>query len=88
MQTDAVQIDLPEPDNLPEPDIKTETKKRSCAKAIVWRVIALITTMAISYFYLDDIETATQIGVVDMVIKFCIHYIYERTWSHVTWGYI
>ena len=75
-----------------ESDIKsqkkiTELKTRSCIKAIGWRGIALGTTMSISYFYLGDITLATKIGVVDMGIKFIVHYIYERIWANIKWGY-
>lgn len=65
----------------------SESRTRSCVKAIGWRGIALGTTMSISYFYLGDISTATKIGVVDMGIKFMVHFMYERIWSHIKWGY-
>ncbi len=65
----------------------TEGYPRSCLKAIFWRFIALGTTMTISYILLGDISTASKIGFADMVIKFIIHYIYERIWSKIKWGY-
>ena len=68
--------------------IYTETKCRSCVKALVWRAIATVTTISISYFYLGDIDTATKLGLVDMTIKLGIHYMYERGFTKIKWGYI
>jgi len=71
----------------PPPRIRIELRKRSCVKAIGWRGIGLGLTMSVSYLYLGDIKTASKIGIVDMGIKFIVHYVYERVWAHIKWGY-
>ena len=65
----------------------TETATRSCAKAIGWRIVATGTTIVVSYFYLDDISKASEIGAIDFVGKLILHYLYERCFSKITWGY-
>ena len=64
-----------------------ESKTRSCVKAITWRLIATLTTMSISYFYLNDMSVAAKIGLLDSLIKFASHYIHERVYSRIKWGY-
>ena len=84
----SVDIELNEVSNDTENmSTTTESTKRSCMKAVTWRIIAFITTMVISYIYLGDISEATQIGIIDTVIKFIIHYVYERGWTKIKWGY-
>ena len=68
--------------------IYTESKKRSCVKALVWRGLATLTTMSISYFYLGDFNSAAKLGLVDMSIKLVIHYMYERSFAKIKWGYV
>ncbi len=65
----------------------TETKARSLVKAIAWRLVATGTTILVSYFYLDDITDATEIGVIDCVGKLLLHYAYERGFTRIRWGY-
>lgn len=68
--------------------IMTESKKRSCLKSVTWRILATLTTVSISYFYLNDMSVAAKIGVLDSSIKFAIHYAHERAYSKLKWGYI
>lgn len=65
-----------------------ESLKRSCVKSVVWRCVAVSTTMAISYFLVGDMETAGKLGALDMSIKLIAHFGYERLWSKISWGYI
>ena len=74
-------------DNINTNTIPTETYKRSIVKAVVWRVICIIQTIAVAYWLFDDMEIATTMGLVDNAIKFVIHYIYERLFSKISWGY-
>lgn len=68
--------------------VMKESKKRSCVKAITWRILATLTTMSISYFYLNDMSVAAKIGLIDSGIKFAIHYTHERAYSRLKWGYV
>jgi uncharacterized membrane protein len=77
--------------NIPQKDnfkiVMKETKKRSCVKALTWRLVATSTTVLISYFYLNDISVAVKIGGIDSVIKFIINYGHERLYTNIKWGY-
>jgi len=68
--------------------VMKESKKRSCVKAITWRILATLTTVTISYFYLNDMSVAAKIGLIDSGIKFGIHYAHERAYSRLKWGYV
>ena len=68
--------------------VMKESKKRSCIKAITWRILATLTTVTISYFYLNDMSVAAKIGVIDSSIKFAIHYAHERAYNRLRWGYV
>ena len=68
--------------------VMKESKKRSCLKSITWRILATLTTVSISYFYLNDMSVAAKIGALDSSIKFIIHYCHERGYSSLKWGYI
>ena len=52
--------------------VMKESKKRSCLKSITWRILATLTTVSISYFYLNDMSVAAKIGALDSSIKFII----------------
>ena len=68
--------------------VMKESKKRSCIKAITWRILATLTTVTISYFYLNDLSVAAKIGVIDSSIKFAMHYAHERAYNRLRWGYV
>lgn len=68
--------------------VMKESKKRSCIKSITWRILATLTTVTISYFYLNDMSIAAKIGVLDSSIKFAMHYAHERAYSRLKWGYV
>ena len=55
-----------------------ESRLRSVLKALSWRVLATLTTIAIAYFIVGDVKTALQIGAVEVVAKMAIYYLHER----------
>ena len=63
-----------------------ESRLRSVLKALSWRVLATITTVAIAYFIVGDVKTALQIGAVEVVAKMAIYYLHERAWAKVPQG--
>lgn len=64
-----------------------ETQKRSITKAITYRLLATISTFSLAYFFTGNLELASQIGVLDFLIKFALYYLNERVWNQTTWGY-
>lgn len=63
-----------------------ETRKRSIAKTISFRIIATLTTMMLVYIFTKDIKIVGLIGILDIVLKLIIYYIHERVWSKIHWG--
>lgn len=63
-----------------------ETKKRSIAKAISWRVIATIITSILALLLTGEWKFAATIGLADTLLKFFIYFAHERMWNRVRYG--
>ena len=64
-----------------------ERKTRSVIKAVTYRASATIATFTLAYVFTGSLEIASQIGVLDFIIKFIIYYVNERVWNTTSWGY-
>ena len=62
--------------------------KRTLIKTITWRIIALVTTIAVVYFYSGSAKESVVIGLVANFLKMFFYYIHERTWNRVDYGRI
>lgn len=62
------------------------SKKRSFAKSLTWRVIALFTTFVTLYALSKDVNMATLATVITNAVNFVAYYYHERTWNSVSWG--
>lgn len=63
-----------------------EAHHRSLAKAFSWRIIAVVITACVAYFFTESAEFAVKVGLVDSVIKFGAYYFHERAWGKVRFG--
>ena len=63
-----------------------EYHKRSVAKAISWRALATITTMAVVFIFTRRAALALGIGAVEVVAKLLFYYLHERVWNAIGWG--
>ena len=63
-----------------------ETRKRTVAKTITFRIIATIATFALVLAFTDDFALAGTIGVLDFFIKLVLYYLHERGWTKIHWG--
>lgn len=63
-----------------------ETRKRSIAKTITFRIIATITTVVLVLVFTGDMTLAGIVGILDVVSKLIIYYAHERFWEGVSWG--
>ena len=63
-----------------------ESHKRSIAKAITWRIIAVIITTLTAYFFTREVALSLGIGLVDSVIKMFTYYGHERLWNRIGFG--
>jgi adenylylsulfate kinase len=58
-----------------------DSRRRSIIKALSWRVLAVLITMSVTYFFTRRIDLAAEIGILDSLIKIFIYYMHERTWT-------
>ena len=63
-----------------------ESHRRSLAKALSWRVTALIVTMAVAWVVTGDAKFAAAIGAADAAVKIGLYYLHERAWNRSNFG--
>ena len=63
-----------------------DTRSRSFAKALSWRVTGSIDTMIISLIITGSIKLAAAIGFTEVVTKSVLYYLHERAWLRVPYG--
>lgn len=60
--------------------------KRSVVKAISWRLVATLTTMAVVFLFTRRLALAAEVGAVEVVAKLLFYYLHERGWDLIGWG--
>lgn len=63
-----------------------ENKSRTIAKSISWRFLATLTTFTLVYIFTGKLDTAIEIGALEVVLKMIIYYFHERIWAKVKFG--
>ncbi|MEE8354164.1 MAG: DUF2061 domain-containing protein [Dehalococcoidales bacterium] len=63
-----------------------ETRKRSIAKALSWRLIAVIITTVTTYLFTRETSVALGVGIVDSLVKLGTYYGHERLWTRLSFG--
>jgi len=56
------------------------SRKRHAAKAISWRVLGTLDTMAIGWFVTGDPLIGVSIGAIEVFTKLFLYYGHERAW--------
>ena len=62
------------------------SKTRSVLKAISWRIIGTLDTMALGWVITGDLTVGLKIGALELVTKFVLYYFHERIWSKSKFG--
>ena len=65
-----------------------ESLKRTVVKAIFWRIIAILSTLTLAAWLYNDLQKATYLAVIDNIIKFILHFVFELTFNKWKWGII
>lgn len=65
-----------------------ETRRRSLAKALSWRVFATVITVIATYVMTGEITLALQIGALDTTAKLFVYFLHERMWVRIPYGRI
>lgn len=63
-----------------------ETRLRSIAKAVSWRITGTLDTILISWIVTGHIKWALSIGFVELFTKIMLYYLHERAWNKVGVG--
>jgi sulfate adenylyltransferase large subunit len=63
-----------------------EQKRRSVLKAMSWRVIGSVATVAAAFVLTQDTRLAAAIGATEVVTKLVLYYGHERLWTHIKFG--
>ncbi|MFZ0489006.1 MAG: DUF2061 domain-containing protein [Salegentibacter sp.] len=67
-------------------DRVSEKPIRSVVKAISWRTVGTMDTIAISWILTGEVKTALAIGSVELVTKMILYFGHERIWNLINFG--
>jgi uncharacterized membrane protein len=65
-----------------------ETRRRSLAKALSWRVFATLITFGIAFAMTGELVFAASIGLADTTVKLVVYFAHERIWVRIPYGRI
>ena len=65
--------------------MSADTKKRTMAKTITWRITASLTTFLIAWVLTGDILVGASIGSIEAIAKIFLYYFHERIWTNISW---
>jgi uncharacterized membrane protein len=63
-----------------------ETRRRSMAKAVSWRILAAIITGCVALAMTHELAFAAKIGIIDTTVKLLIYFLHERLWNKINFG--
>ena len=64
----------------------SEAKRRSFFKAVSWRIVATLVTLATAYAFTQKASQSLGIAVVAAVVNVLTYYFHERIWNRIGWG--
>jgi uncharacterized membrane protein len=63
-----------------------ETRRRSVAKALSWRVVGTLDTLLLSFLVTGRARLAVTISLIEVLTKMALYFAHERAWSRVRYG--
>ena len=63
-----------------------ESSLRSFAKAVSNRILNTAATVTLVYLFTDQVAVALSVGAAEVIVKFALFYVHERTWDKVKFG--
>lgn len=63
-----------------------ESKYRSLAKAVSYRVLGSAATGLIVFVLTHRLSVSLGTSVLDMVVKIGLYFLHERIWEHISFG--
>ena len=65
---------------------RVDTRRRSAAKSVTWRVVGIVLLGIISYAITGNWKEMTIITILFHSIRLIMYYYHERLWERVSWG--
>jgi uncharacterized membrane protein len=62
-----------------------ETRKRTVVKSILWRCIATLNAIIVTYVFTGKVTAALTIGITANISGAIFYYIHERIWNKIKW---
>tara|TARA_B110000285_G_C14959136_1_gene530736 strand:+ start:243 stop:518 length:276 start_codon:yes stop_codon:yes gene_type:complete len=67
----------------------TVTKKRTLLKIILLRIIVfVIISISTVFIFKQSLIDGIEFAILDVIVEFLTHYIYDRVWLKIKWGLI
>ncbi len=63
-----------------------DSNLRTISKTISWRITATATTATLVYLFTGQLQTAIEVGVLEMGAKMLFYYVHERIWDKMMFG--
>ncbi len=63
-----------------------ETRMRSVAKAVSWRIVATLMTVLLVFVFSRDLTLGTAVGITELTVKTLAYYAHERMWNLLGFG--
>lgn len=68
------------------PTAPLQTRRRSLAKALSWRVLGSLLTFIVVFGFTRDVGLALAITATEALGKFALYYAHEQLWSRNNYG--
>jgi len=81
-----METDSPEQNSAAPAAVLVESRWRSIAKGLTWRILATGTTVIIAHYITGDVGVALKIGAIEVFAKIAVYYFHERAWQKVPIG--
>jgi uncharacterized membrane protein len=66
-----------------------ETQIRTFLKVIILRIIVfIIISLSTVFIFKQSLLHGMEFAVLDVIVEFLTHYIYDRVWIRIKWGLI
>lgn len=62
------------------------SKKRSLAKTVTYRLISSAIGFLVVWILSDNAKTGAMFSLAEIIYKPLQYYIHERVWQHIKWG--
>lgn len=64
-----------------------ETLRRTMARNVTWRCVAVLDAFALAWIVTRNPWSAAALSVGYNAIQFALHFAHDRVWAHVQWGH-